>query len=123
MGLGDSSDARIGEGMAEELTTALAQLQNIVVRSTARSREALRGGGDVGEIGRRLGVDYVLDGSVRHGAAGLRVTARLVRVADAVTIWAQADAGQGDVIAPEERIATVIANSLRSRLAQRGARP
>ena len=122
--LGDSSDTRFGEGLAEEITAALTQMRGIVVRSTARSREALQGGGDVGELGRRLDVAYLLDGSVRHGAAGLRVTARLVRVADAETIWAQAfDASQGDVITAEERIAKVIVDSLRFRLVQRDVRP
>jgi DNA-binding SARP family transcriptional activator/TolB-like protein len=123
-GLGDLSDTRVGEGLAEELTTALSQVRGVAVRSTARSREALQGGADVGEVGRRLGVAYLMDGSVRHGARGLRVTARLVRVADAVTIWAQViDAGQEDLIAAEEGIATVITDSLRSRLVQRVPHP
>jgi DNA-binding SARP family transcriptional activator/TolB-like protein len=116
-GLGDSSDTRVGEGLAEELTGALSQVRGVAVRSTARSREALQGGRDVGEVGRRLDVVYLVDGSVRHGVQGFRVTVRLVRVADAITIWAQAlDADQGDEIAAEERIATVITDSLRSRL-------
>ena len=123
-GLGDSSDVRVGEGLAEELTTALAQLPNIVVRSTARSLDAVRAGGDVREIGRRLGVDYVLDGSVQHATQRLRVTARVVRVGDETTIWAGAfDAGDADLIAAEERIAAVIVDSVRSRLAHRGTRP
>lgn len=123
-GLGDSSDTRVGEGLAEELTSALSEVRGITVRSTARSREALQGGGDIKEVGRRLDVAYLLDGSVRHGARGLRVTARLVRVADAVTIWAQAfDAGQGDVITAEERIATVVVDSVQFRLLQRETHP
>ena len=123
-GLGDSNDVRVGEGIAEELTTLLSQVQGIAVRSTARSREALQGGGDVGEVGRRLGVTYLLDGSVRHGHRGQRVTARLVRVSDAVTIWAQAfDVDQGDLIAAEERIANAIVDSLRPRLVERRTLP
>jgi serine/threonine-protein kinase len=123
-GLGDSSDVRVGEGLAEELTTALAQLTDIVVRSTARSRDAVRAGGDVSEIGHRLGVDYVLDGSVQHATQRLRVTARVVRVRDETTIWAEAfDIGDADLIAAEERIAAVIVDSVRSRLAHRGTRP
>jgi len=123
-GFGDSSDTRVGEGLAEELTTALAQTKGIVVRSTARSREALRGGGDVAEIGRRLGVAYVLDGSVRHASQRLRVAARLVRVEDGATIWAAAfDADDADLIAAEERIAAVITDSLRIRFGQRRALP
>jgi TolB-like protein len=120
-GLGGADDARVGEGLAEELTTALAQIDGMTVRSTARARVALQDGGDVAEIGRRLGVTYLLDGSVRHDARRLRITVRLVRAADGVTIWAQLfDARDADVIAAEERIAAAVADSLRLRLPQRG---
>jgi DNA-binding SARP family transcriptional activator/TolB-like protein len=120
-GLGDSSDTRFGEGLAEEITAALTQVRGIAVRSTARSREALQGGGEVREVGRNLDVAYLLDGSVRQGVRGLRVTVQLVRVADAVTIWAQVfDADDADVIAAEERIAAVVVDSLRPRLLQQG---
>jgi serine/threonine-protein kinase len=120
-GLGGADDARIGEGLAEELATALAHIDRISVRSMARSRAALQDGSDAAEIGRRLGVTYLIDGSVRHDARRLRITVRLVRAADGVTIWAQLfDARHADGIAVEERIAAAVADSLRLRLPQPG---
>jgi serine/threonine-protein kinase len=118
-GLGDSSDARVGQGLAEELTTALAQLPGISVRSTARSREAVHAGGDVREIGRRLAVAFVLDGSVQHGAGRSRITLRLVRVADEVAVWARAfDVAMEseDLLVAQERVARATADELGARL-------
>jgi serine/threonine-protein kinase len=114
--LGDSTAARVGEGLAEELTTALAQLPAITVRSTARSRDVMHAGGDVREIGRRLAVGLVLDGSVQRGPGRMRITLRLVRVVDEVNVWARAfDVGSEDVIAAQERIARATADELRFR--------
>ena len=112
-GLGDSIAARVGEGLGEELTTALAQVPAITVRSTARSRDAVHAGGDVRGIGRRLAVALVLDGSVQRAGRRIRITLRLVRVADEVTVWARAfDVGPEDLIAAQERIARSVADEL-----------
>jgi TolB-like protein len=73
-------------------------------------------GADVREIGRRLAVALVLDGSVQRGGARMRITLRLVRVADGVTVWARAfDVNSEDPIAAQERIATAVVNELRTR--------
>lgn len=123
-GLGNSSDAGVGEGLAEELTTALAQLPVLSVRSMARSREAVLAGGDAGKIGRRLGVSLVLDGSVQHGAERLRITLRLVRVADDVTVWARPfDVESENPIAAQERIAKAVVDELRPRFDTLAGRP
>ena len=117
-GLGDSSDVRIGEGLAEELTTALAQVPAVAVRSTARSVGAVRAGGDVPRIGRQLDVALVLDGSVQHSGDLFRITLRLVRTADQITVWARAfNLESSDDLVPElERIAKTVVDDLRLRL-------
>jgi DNA-binding SARP family transcriptional activator/TolB-like protein len=89
-GLGDSVASHLGEALAEELTTALTQLPEIMVRSTARSKAAMQGAGDIRDVGRELAVATVLDGSVQRAGDRSRVTLRLVRIADAVTVWARA---------------------------------
>src|SRR6185295_14701269 len=89
-GLGDSVTVRAAESIAEELTTALAQVPGIQVRSTARTREVLRAADDLRTIGRQLDVSHLLDGSVTGAPGRLRVDVRLVRVHDGATQWAHA---------------------------------
>jgi TolB-like protein len=68
----------------------LTQLPEIMVRSTARSKAAMHRAGDIRDVGRELAVATVLDGSVQRAGDRSRVTLRLVRIADAVTVWARA---------------------------------
>jgi DNA-binding SARP family transcriptional activator/TolB-like protein len=89
-GLGDSTDVRIGQALAEELTTALAQLPAVSVRLTERPHRGAGDELDTREIGRGLEVPLVLDGSVQHDTARYRVNLRLVRIEDEVTLWARA---------------------------------
>lgn len=118
--LGDSSDGRFGEGLAEELTIALNAAAGVAVRSTARAAESVRHGGDVERIGRRLGVGYLIDGAVQHDARRVRVTMRLVRVLDGVTLWSGAyDAVPGEPLESQERIARDVAAAVRGRLVPR----
>ena len=115
--LGDSSHALMGEGLAEELTTALARMPGLQVRSSARSREAARDATDAATVGRRLRVRHVVDGSVRGDARAWRVLVRLVRVDDNVAVWAAAfDVDPGDAIGAQQRIAESASNELRARL-------
>jgi TolB-like protein len=76
------------ERFAEELTTSLAMTEGVTVRSSSRAMDAVHQGGDVDRIGRRLGVAYVVDGGVQRAPARIRVTLRLVRTADGVSVWA-----------------------------------
>jgi serine/threonine-protein kinase len=123
-GLGDSSAARVGEGLAEELTTAFAQLPAVTVRSSARSREAVYAGDNLREIGDHLGVALVLDGSVQRGAGRMRIILRLVRVEDEVTVWARAfDVESGDLITGQQRIAQATVDELRPRFDALARRP
>jgi DNA-binding SARP family transcriptional activator/TolB-like protein len=115
--LGDSTASRVAHGVAEELTTALAQIPTITVRSTARTLQALTAAEDLGSVGRRLSVALLLDGSVQHGAGRLRITLRLVRTADEVTLWARAfDVDSLDTILAQQQVARAAVGELRARL-------
>lgn len=79
--------AYIGDGLADELTTSLGRATElkIAARTSAfalRSRQL-----DAREIGRTLGVDALVEGSVRRGADRVRVDARLVSTRDGYQIW------------------------------------
>lgn len=77
------------EGLGEELTTALAQVQG--VRVAARTSVKAFGSQDLDarEIGRRLGVNLLLEGSVRQHGDRIRLTAQLIDIADGCHLWSQ----------------------------------
>jgi tetratricopeptide (TPR) repeat protein len=71
----------------------------------------------LGEIGRELKVDAVLDGSVRQSGSRMRVTAQLVGVADGYQLWSQTfDREVTDVFAVQDEIARAVAQALRVKL-------
>ena len=85
----DAENEYFSDGLTEELTDVLAR--SGIVRVAARtSAFAFKGKGqDVGEIGARLHVDSVLEGSVRKSGQRLRITAQLIRISDGLHLWSQ----------------------------------
>ena len=110
------------EGIAEEILNALGKVANLRVASRMT---AFRFGGqaaDVREVGRRLNVQTVLEGSVRKSGDRLRVTAQLVKTADGYHLWSrQYDRGLEDIFHIQEEIAGSIAGALSVTLKQRCA--
>jgi eukaryotic-like serine/threonine-protein kinase len=103
-----------GEGIAEELIHALARIRGI--RVVARtSAFALKGASlDVREIGRRLSVGAVLEGSVRKSGDRLRVTAQLVDAANGFHLWSERfDRHAADVFAIQDEISLAIVEHLK----------
>jgi serine/threonine protein kinase/Tfp pilus assembly protein PilF len=98
-----------GEGIAEELINALTHLQGL--RVVARtSAFALKGR----EIGRKLDVRTVLEGSVRKAGNRLRVTAQLINVEDGFHLWSERyDREMADIFAIQDEITTAIVDSLK----------
>ena len=87
LGPGHGQDC-ICETLADQLVSELVrarpeQLSVIARRSTRR----FRSGDDIGLIGRVLGADFVVEGAVRRSDDGLRISARLIRVADQIEAW------------------------------------
>jgi TolB-like protein/cytochrome c-type biogenesis protein CcmH/NrfG len=101
------------EGIAEEILNALCKVANLRVASRVT---AFRFGGkkaDINEIGKKLKVQTVLEGSVRKSGDKLRITAQLVKTADGYHLWSrQYDRGLEDVFEIQEEIADSIANAL-----------
>ncbi len=116
-----SSDPEIeyfGDGIAEEIINALAQLPGLRVagRSSAFSFKGKRE--DLRVIGDKLAVGTVLEGSVRKAGARLRITAQLVNVADGYHLWSERfDREPEDVFAIQEEIARTIAERLQVSMA------
>ncbi len=97
-------------GLAEEISGALARIPGLRVASRVSAGQFRHGGADVAEIGRRLNVSTVVEGSVRKAGDRLRVTAQLVNGSDGFQIWGDRyDAELSDVFAVQDRIAESIA--------------
>jgi TolB-like protein/Flp pilus assembly protein TadD len=102
------------EGIAEEIINDLARIEGVRVAART-SAFAYRGTTlDIREIGRKLGVATVLEGSVRKAGDRLRITAQLVSVTDGYHLWSERfDRQLRDVFAIQEEIARSIVRALR----------
>ena len=106
-----------GDGLAEEIINALTR--NPGLRVIARTSSFLVGrlGLDIREAGARLGVESILEGSVRRAGNRVRVTAMLVSTHDGSQLWSeQYDHELTNLLALEDDVAETIAERLRGKL-------
>ncbi len=110
----DAENEYFADGMAEEIINALSKIQSLRVASRTVSF-ALKGKNeDLAEVGKKLHVSTVLDGSVRKMGNRLRITAQLVNVADGYQLWSERyDREMEDVFAIQDDISQAIVKSLR----------
>lgn len=107
---GDPAQTYFGEGMAEEIITALSRNSGLFVIARNSSFIYQAGAADVRRIGQELGVGYVLEGSVRRGAGQLRITGQLVDAASGAYLWSERfDGDLQDVFDLQERVAASVA--------------
>jgi serine/threonine protein kinase/tetratricopeptide (TPR) repeat protein len=101
------------EGIAEEVLGALAAVPDLRVASRSSSFRFGTKAVDVREVGSRLNVDLIVEGSVRRAGDRLRISAQLVNVDDGFRLWSDRFEGDlSDIFAIEERIARRIAEAL-----------
>ena len=88
---GDASQEYFSDGLTEETITDLGQLSPAHLGVIARTSSMAYKHTDktIGQIGRELNADYVLEGSVRRENGRLRISAQLIRVSDQTHLWAQ----------------------------------
>jgi serine/threonine-protein kinase len=110
-------DEYFADGMTDELINALAKVPGLHVVSRT-SCFAFKGRPeDAREIGRRLQVATVLEGSIRRAGSRLRVATQLINVADGFLLWSESfDREAADVFAIQDEIARAISSALRGRL-------
>jgi len=124
--LGRPDDAYFAGGMTEEITSRLAAVRGLAVISRTSARQYDRTGKTIKNVGRDLGVNFVLDGSVRWersagGPGRVRITPQLIRVADDTQVWAQAfDRDSDDVFAVQSEIAESVAERMGVMLTEEG---
>jgi TolB-like protein/class 3 adenylate cyclase len=121
----DREQQYFADGITEDLTTDLSRVADsfVISRNTAftyRNKPI-----DTKQIGRELGVRYVLEGSVRRSGNQLRISAQLIDAATDAHLWAERfDHDTGDLFALQNEIASRIANALGVELiAAEAARP
>ena len=114
----DKDQEYFSDGLTEELITALSQVQGLRVAARTSSFQFKGRDPDIRDVGRKLDVGTVLEGSVRKSGNRLRVSAQLVSVKDGYQLWADSyDRDLADVFAVQEEIARAIVSALRVRLA------
>jgi TolB-like protein/class 3 adenylate cyclase len=107
---GDSEQEHFADGMVEEITTALSRIRWLFVIARNSSFTYKGQAVDVKQVGRELGVRYVLEGSVRKGGNRVRITAQLIEAETDAHLWAERfDGSLEDVFELQDRVATSVA--------------
>jgi TolB-like protein/DNA-binding SARP family transcriptional activator/Tfp pilus assembly protein PilF len=114
----DGADEYFSDGMTEEITTALSRIEGLRVAARTSAFVFKDRSESVSEIGRQLGVETVLAGSVRRADGRLRIAVQLINVQDGYHLWAEIyDRDPRDVFAVQEEIAQAIVGALSVKLA------
>lgn len=108
------------DGIAEEILRALTRIPELYVASRTSAFQFRGKAIDIRDIGAKLDVDTVLEGSVRRAGNRVRISAQLINVADGYRLWNDRyDREMKDIFAIEEEIADQIATALQVTLVDR----
>ncbi len=114
----DTADAYLADGLTDEIIARLGQIERLQVKSrtaVARYRTTTL---EPSRLGRALSVAYLVNGTVRRGAARLRVTVELLRASNGNRVWGQQyDRMDTDLLAIEEDIGAAVVTAIAGRLA------
>jgi serine/threonine protein kinase/Flp pilus assembly protein TadD len=112
------------DGLSEELITLLAQVEDLQVIARTSSFHFRNTETPLREVRQTLGVAHLLEGSVRHAANTIRVTAQLIRTDDGVQLWSQTyDRDVKDIFQVQDDIAAAVVASLKLKLLPEGGDP
>jgi TolB-like protein/DNA-binding winged helix-turn-helix (wHTH) protein/Tfp pilus assembly protein PilF len=111
----DTNEDYFNDGLTEEMITQLGRLQprklGVIARTTALTYKKTPK--DIRQIGQELGVNYVLEGSVRRQANLVRITAQLIQVSDQTHLWSETyERSERDMLQIQSEVARRVANSL-----------
>ena len=110
---GDAEQEYFGDGIAEDIITALSRLRGFFVIAR-NSTFAYKGKAvDIRQISRDLGVRYVLEGSVRRSGDRLRVTSQLIDASSGAHVWSERyDRAVADIFAVQDEITENVVASI-----------
>ena len=103
-----------GDGFAEEILNSLSALKDLKVAGRTSAFQFNRKNTDIREIGEKLGVNTVLEGSVRKQGKRLRVTVQLINVEDGFHLWSEKyDRNTDDIFAIQDEVASAVTEKLK----------
>ena len=115
---GDNAKDYFSDGMSEELLNLLARVPGLQVASRTSSFAYKGRNIDIREVGSQLGVDTVLEGSVRQAGDQVRITAQLIDTETGFHLWSETyDRQLADIFQVQDEIAGAIVERLRIQLA------
>jgi TolB-like protein len=116
---GDPEQEYFADGMVEEIITALSRIRWLFVIARNSSFTYKGRAVDVKQVGRELGVRYVLEGSVRNAANRVRVTGQLIDAANGTHLWADRfDGAIDDVFDLQDRVTASVVGAIAPKLQQ-----
>jgi adenylate cyclase len=116
---GDPEQEYFADGMVEEITTALSRFKSLFVIARNSSFTFKGKAVDVKEVGRRLGVRYVLEGSVRKASGKVRITGQLIDAVTGSHIWANRfERDLTDVFALQDEVTVAVVSAIQPKLLQ-----
>ena len=116
---GDPEQEYFADGMVEEITTALSRFKWLFVIARNSSFTFKGKAVDIKEVGRRLGVRYVLEGSVRKAAGKVRITGQLIDATTGAHIWADRfERDLTDIFTLQDEVTVAVVSAIEPKLLQ-----
>jgi adenylate cyclase len=116
---GDPEQEYFADGMVEEITTALSRFKWLFVIARNSSFTFKGKAVDIKEVGRRLGVRYVLEGSVRRASGKVRITGQLIDAVTGTHLWADRfERDLTDVFALQDDVTVAVVSAVEPKLRQ-----
>jgi TolB-like protein/class 3 adenylate cyclase/Tfp pilus assembly protein PilF len=116
---GDPEQEYFADGMVEDITTALSRIKWLFVIARNSSFAYKGKAADIRQVGRELGVRYVLEGSVRKAGNRVRITGQLIEAHTGSHIWAEKfDSAMDDIFELQDQVATQVVSAISPRLQQ-----
>jgi adenylate cyclase len=110
---GDPEQEYFADGMVEDIITALSHFKALFVIARNSSFTYKGRAVDVKQVGRELGVRYVLEGSVRKSANRVRITGQLVDTSTGAHLWAERfDGGLGDIFDLQDQVTESVVGAI-----------
>jgi TolB-like protein/Tfp pilus assembly protein PilF len=117
----DTGNEYFSDGISEEILNSLAKVKDLKVAGRTSSFAFKGRDQDLRQIGDALGVNHILEGSVRKSGAKVRITAQLIQVEDGFHLWSETyDRELTDVFAIQDEIANAILQQLKAQLLEGG---
>jgi len=116
---GDPEQQYFADGMVEEIITALSRFKSLFVIARNSSFTFKGKAVDIKQVGRRLGVRYLLEGSVRKAAGKVRITGQLIDALTGAHIWADRfERDLTDVFALQDEVTVAVVSAIQPKLLQ-----